>query len=76
MGHSWLAEEHWRAYSLNVNTTEAFVKIPVQVLASIDTMDELEDWLLANDPVMLEELRGARSDDRNGRFKPFKPRFS
>jgi hypothetical protein len=50
------------------------VEIPVQVLESIDTLDELEDWLTARNPRVIEELREARKADLAGKFKPWKPR--
>jgi hypothetical protein len=50
------------------------VEIPTKVLESVDTLDELEDWLLAKNPRLMRELRQARQDDLAGKFKPWKPR--
>jgi hypothetical protein len=50
------------------------VEIPTLVLNSVDTLDELEDWLMANNPGVMRELRQARRDDLAGKFKPWKPR--
>ena len=50
------------------------VEIPLEVLASIDTLDELEDWLTAHNPRVMRELKRARKEDLAGRFKPWKPR--
>ena len=50
------------------------VEIPVQVLESIDTLDELEDWLTSQNPRIMEELREARRADLAGKFKAWKPR--
>jgi hypothetical protein len=50
------------------------VEIPAAVLASIETVDELQDWLTAQNPVVIAELRPARRDDLAGKFKPWKPR--
>jgi len=50
------------------------VEIPTQVLESVDTLDELEDWLMARQPRLMRELRQARRDDLAGKFKPWKPR--
>ena len=36
------------------------VEIPVSVLASVETLDELEDWLTAQNPQIVAELRKAR----------------
>lgn len=52
----------------------ATVEIPVKVLESLDTLGELEDWLMRNNPRIMRELRQARQDDLAGKFKPWKPR--
>jgi hypothetical protein len=57
-----------------VKTTPATVEIPIQVLDSVDTLDELEDWLTANNPKVMRELRRARREDLAGEFLPWKPR--
>ena len=51
------------------------VAIPVEVLSSIETLDELQDWLTAQNPEIVSELREARREDLAGEFKPWKPRF-
>jgi hypothetical protein len=50
------------------------VEIPVKVLESVDTLDELEDWLMAQNPQIMRELAEARQADLTGQFKPWKPR--
>ena len=50
------------------------VEIPVSVLASVETLDELEDWLTAQNPQIVAELRKARSEDLAGEFNAWKPR--
>ena len=50
------------------------VEIPTAVLSSIETLDELQDWLTAQNPGLLAELREARKQDLAGQFKPWKPR--
>jgi hypothetical protein len=50
------------------------VEIPTSVLSSVETLDELQDWLTAQNPKVIAELRGARREDRAGKFKPWKPR--
>jgi hypothetical protein len=50
------------------------VEIPAPVLASVETLDELQDWLTAQNPKVIAELRAARREDRAGKFKPWKPR--
>jgi hypothetical protein len=50
------------------------VEIPTSVLASVETLDELQDWLTAQHPEIVAELRQAREEDRAGEFKPWTPR--
>ncbi|MGA2863179.1 MAG: hypothetical protein ABSF95_01690 [Verrucomicrobiota bacterium] len=50
------------------------VEIPTPVLSSVETLDELQDWLTAQNPKVIAELRTARREDRAGKFKPWKPR--
>ena len=63
------------AISLGRMKTGAAVKIPIKVLESIDTLDELEDWLTAHNPRIMRELKQARKEDLAGGFTPWKPRF-
>ena len=49
------------------------VEIPVQVLSSVETLDELQDWLTAQNPKVVSELRDARKGDAAGKFKTWKP---
>jgi hypothetical protein len=50
------------------------VEIPVPVLSSIETLDELQDWLTAQNPQIVAELREARRPDLAGEFKAWEPR--
>lgn len=50
------------------------VEIPAHVLSSVETLDELQDWLTAHNPRIMAELRAARREDKAGKFKPWKPR--
>ena len=52
------------------------VEIPKQVLASIETLDELYDWLTAQNPGIMAELREARQEDIAGKFKAWTPRHA
>ncbi len=46
------------------------VQIPATVLASVQTLDELEDWLASRDAVFLDEVRRIRrEEDLAGRGK-------
>lgn len=50
------------------------VEIPTSVLASVETLDELQDWLTAQHPEIIAELRQARQEDLAGQFTPWTPR--
>ncbi|MSU48358.1 MAG: hypothetical protein EXS37_04570 [Opitutus sp.] len=56
--------------------TNATVEIPVSVLSSVETLDELQDWLTAQSPAIVAELREARAEDVAGEFKEWKPRHA
>ena len=45
------------------------VEIPVSVLSSVETLDELQDWLTAQNPQVVAELREARRQDLAGEFR-------
>jgi hypothetical protein len=66
----------FRMLSLStMKTMGATVEIPLKVLESMDTLDELEDWLMAHNPRVMRELKQARRDELAGKFKPWKPRL-
>jgi len=50
------------------------VEIPLAVLSSVETLDELQDWLTAQHPEIVAELREARRQDLAGEFKDWQPR--
>ena len=52
---------------------EESVVIPKPVLDSVETLDELQDWLTANNPKLVDELREARREDLAGEFKTWRP---
>ena len=43
---------------------------------SVETLDELQDWLTAQHPGIIGELRAARREDVAGKFKTWKPRHA
>ena len=57
-----------------MKATAGVVEIPTAVLESVDTLDELEDWMTAHNPRVMRELRQARREDQAGKFKAWKPR--
>ena len=50
------------------------VEIPAAVLSSVETLDELQDWLTAQNSEVIAELRATRQEDLAGKFKTWKPR--
>lgn len=50
------------------------IEIPVSVLSSVETLDELQDWLTAQNSQIVAELREARRQDLAGEFKTWEPR--
>ena len=50
------------------------VEIPVPVLWSVETLDELQDWLTAQNQQIVNELREERRQDLAGEFKAWEPR--
>ena len=50
------------------------VEIPTRVLSSVETLDELQDWLTAQNSKVIAELRAARREDNAGKFKPWRSR--
>jgi hypothetical protein len=57
-----------------MKATAEVIEIPTAVLDSVDTLDELEDWLMANNPRVMDELHQTRREDLAGKFKAWKPR--
>lgn len=53
--------------------SKQIVEIPVPVLSSVESLDELLDWLTAQNPGIIAELREARRQDLAGEFKAWKP---
>jgi hypothetical protein len=64
------------ARTYNHGVANEVIEIPKQVLASIETLDELYDWLTAQNPAIMAELREARQQDIAGKFKAWKPRHA
>jgi hypothetical protein len=45
---------------------EKEISIPLSVLMTVTSLDELEDWLQARDPAFIEEMRKIRAEDLAG----------
>ena len=50
------------------------LEIPASVLSSVETLDELQDWLTAQHPDIMAELHQARQEDLAGKFTTWTPR--
>jgi hypothetical protein len=51
------------------------VEIPIPVLSSVESLDELLDWLTAQNSRVIAELREACRQDQAGEFKTWEPRY-
>jgi hypothetical protein len=45
------------------NLSDRIVEIPQSVLVSAQSLDDLEDWIAANDPEFLGEVRRIRNEE-------------
>ena len=54
------------------NKVSSIVRIPLGVFESAESKEELEDWLLANDPQFIQRMRQARREDMEGKCRPLK----
>ena len=48
------------------------VEIPAAVLSSVETLDELQDWLTVQNPSVIAELRAVPREDVADPFKLWK----
>jgi hypothetical protein len=42
---------------------EKTIAIPISVMLSVESLEELEDWLLVNNPEFIKELRRIRDEE-------------
>jgi hypothetical protein len=45
------------------------IAFPVSIFETADTKEDLEDWLLSQNPEFLKKMRKARKDDIEGKGK-------
>jgi len=45
---------------------EKYIQIPVSIFETADTKEDLEDWLLSQNPEFIKRLRKARQEDLKG----------
>ncbi len=48
--------------------------IPASILSSVETLDELQDWLATQHPDIMAEVHQARQEDLAGDFNTWKHR--
>ena len=56
--------------AMEANSEKNVLKIPVSVFESADSKEDLEDWLMAHDPVFIEEMRRLKDEAEGGRGRP------
>lgn len=48
------------------------ITFPIGVFETADTKEDLEDWLLSQNPEFLKRMRNAKKDDIEGKGKDWK----
>lgn len=48
------------------------ITFPLSIFETADTKEDLEDWLLSQDPRFIKKMRKARQDDLQGKGKDWK----
>jgi hypothetical protein len=51
---------------------EEVVAFPLSVFETADTKEDLEDWLLSQNPDFIKRMRKARRDDTEGKGKDWR----
>jgi len=52
-----------------INKKDDTVTFPLTVFKTADTIEDLEDWLLSNNPDFIRRMRKARQEDIQGKEK-------
>ncbi len=52
-----------------INKKDDTVTFPLTVFKTADTIEDLEDWLLSNNPDFIRRMRKARQEDIQGKGK-------
>lgn len=55
-----------------VRKKSGVVTFPLSVFETADTKEDLEDWLLSQDPDFVKRMRRARQDDLQGKGKDWR----
>jgi len=72
MGKSWRHLHAGGSRGIVPAVKSETIEIPTDVLMSVETLDELQDWLTAQNPKVIAELRAARREDKAGKFKAWR----
>ncbi|MBI5042645.1 MAG: hypothetical protein HZC10_02190, partial [Nitrospirae bacterium] len=54
---------------LSAKRKKEIVAFPLRVFETADTKEDLEDWLLSQNPSFIKKMRKARQDDLQGKDK-------
>lgn len=57
---------------LSTKRKSEIITFPISVFDTADTKEDLEDWLLSQNPEFLKRMRKARKDDIDGKGKDWK----
>lgn len=55
-----------------IKNKSSVVTFPLSVFESADTKEDLEDWLLSQDPDFIKKMRKTRLDDIKGKGKDWR----
>lgn len=54
---------------LSTKRKSEIISFPISVFETADTKEDLEDWLLSQNPKFLKKMRKAKKDDIEGKGK-------
>jgi hypothetical protein len=57
---------------LSTKRKSEIITFPISVFETADTKEDLEDWLLSQNPEFLKRMRKAKKDDIEGKGKDWK----
>lgn len=56
----------------NKKAKSEIVTFPLSIFETADTKEDLEDWLLSQNPEFIKKMRKARKEDTEGKGKDWK----
>ncbi len=57
---------------ISTNRKSEVITFPISVFETADTKEDLEDWLLSQNPEFLKRMRNAQKNDIKGKGKDWK----